>query len=104
MAFVPRPLFVGSLPEVAEVEPNNSFKERQQLTNPGVITGKLPKQNDVDVYSIPAQAGQTIVASIIANEFFGSPMDAVLQICTESGTVLAQDNDSHGLDPQATYT
>ena len=103
-ASVPRPLFVSQLPEVAEVEPNNSFKERQQLSNPAVITGKLQKQNDVDVFSIPAQAGQTIVASAIANELLGSPMDAVLQICTESGTVLTQDHDSHGLDPQLTYT
>lgn len=103
-ASVPRPLFVGQLPEVAEVEPNNSFKERQQLSAPANITGKLQKQNDVDVFTIPAQAGQTIVASAIANELLGSPMDAVLQICTESGTVLAQDHDSHGLDPQVTYT
>ncbi len=102
-ASVPRPLFVGSLPEVAEVEPNNSFKERQQLSSSAAITGKLQKQNDVDVFSIPAQAGQTLVASVIGNELLGSPMDAVLQICTESGTVVAQDNDSHGLDPQVTF-
>ena len=102
-ASVPRPLFVGSLPEVAEVEPNNSFKERQQLGSPAVVTGKLQKQNDVDVFTTPAQAGQTIVAAVIANEMLGSPMDAVLQICTENGTVLAQDNDSHGLDPQVTF-
>jgi hypothetical protein len=102
-ASVPRPLFVGQLPEVAEVEPNNSFKERQQLSAPANITGKLQKQNDVDVFTIPVQAGQTIVASAIANELLGSPMDAVLQICTESGTVLAQDHDAHGLDPQVTF-
>jgi hypothetical protein len=103
-ASVPRPLFIGSLAEVAEVEPNNSIKERQQLSTPAVISGKLQKQNDVDFFSIPAQAGQTIVASAIANELLGSPMDAVLQICTENGTVLAQDHDSHGLDPQVTFT
>jgi hypothetical protein len=99
----PWPFFVGSLPEVAEVEPNNNFKERQQLSSSAAITGKLQKQNDVDVFSISAQAGQTIVASLIANEMLGSPMDAVLQICSESGTVLVQNHDSHGLDPQATY-
>src|SRR5205085_4416683 len=99
----PRPFFVGSLPEIAEVEPNHSFKERQQLSGPAVVTGKLQKQNDVDFFSIPAQAGQTIVASVIGNELFGSPMDSVLQICTESGTVVAQNNDSHGLDPQVMY-
>lgn len=103
-ASVPRPLFVGSLPEVAEVEPNNAFKERQQLAAPANITGKLQRQNDVDVFSIPVQTGQTLVASVIANELLGSPMDAVLQICTESGTVVAQNNDGHGLDPMVTYT
>ena len=103
-ASVPRPLFVGSLPEVAEVEPNNAFKERQQLAAPGNITGKLQKQNDVDVFSLPAQAGQTLVASVIANELLGSPMDAVLQVCTENGTIVAQNNDGHGLDPMVTYT
>ena len=78
-ASVPRPLFVGSLPEVAEVEPNNSFKERQQLGSPAVITGKLQKQNDVDVFSIPAQAGQTLVASVIAALCVGG-MIAVLSL------------------------
>lgn len=99
----PRPFFVGSLPEAAEVEPNNSFKERQQLSALAVVSGKLQKQNDVDVFSIPVQAGQTLVASLIGNEIIGSPMDAVLQICTESGTVLAQEHDSRGLDPQVAY-
>lgn len=100
----PRPFFVGSLPEAAETEPNDSPKERQELNSPTVITGKLQKANDVDVFAIPVAAGQTLVASFIANEILGSPMDAVLQICTENGTVLAQEHDSRGLDPQLAFT
>lgn len=102
-ASAPRPFFVGSLPETAEVEPNNSSKEAQVLNTSTVITGKLQKANDVDVFTIPAQAGQTIVASVIANEMLGSPMDSVVQICSADGTVLAQDNDSRGLDPQIAF-
>jgi hypothetical protein len=38
-----------------------------------------------------------------ANRVLGSPMDAVLQVVSAAGFVLAQNNDDHGLDPQIVF-
>ena len=34
----------------------------------------------------------------------GSPMDAVLQVASHDGFVLAENNDTHGLDPRVVLT
>ncbi len=39
----------------------------------------------------------------MAEQWLGSPMDGVLQVVSERGFVLAQDNDHAGLDPQVTF-
>ncbi len=49
------------------------------------------------------RAGQTLVASVAAHGTLGSPMDAVLQICSSDGFVLRQNDDFHGLDPQLVF-
>src|SRR5204862_6902571 len=47
--------------------------------------------------------GQTLVASLEANRTLRSPMDSVLQVVSPDGIVVEQNNDYHGLDPQAAY-
>jgi hypothetical protein len=94
-----RPFLVGTLPEVREREPNDDPKSPQRLDGSCVINGKLEKAGDVDGFAIDCRQGQTLVAALEANATLGSPMDAVLQIVSPDGFVLAQDNDTHGLDP-----
>ena len=98
-ATAPRPIFVGTLPEVAEKEPNGEVGEAQPLESSSTLSGKLDKSNDVDGFRIHVTAGQTLVASLQGNQWLGSPMDAVLQVCDEQGFVMAQDDDERGLDP-----
>lgn len=95
----PRPIFVGSLPEVVEKEPNNEVEDSLALTASSSISGKLEKSNDVDGYRMHVDGGQTLVASLYGHRWIGSPMDAVLQVCDDQGFVLAQDDDERGLDP-----
>ena len=99
-----RPFVVGGLPEVNETEPNNDAKTAPPVALPAVVNGVLSKSGDVDCYAVKLAKGQTLVASLDANRTLAAPMDAVLQILSADGTVLAQNHDARGLDPEATHT
>lgn len=95
-----RPFLVGLVPEVAEVEPNNEPEQAQKIESlPATITGVLEKSQEVDIFAVQVKAGQTLVATMVANEQLASPMDGVLQILGENGAVIAANDDDHGFDP-----
>jgi hypothetical protein len=99
-----KPIVIGRHPEVSEVEPNNTIDTAQALEgNSFVVNGSLAERQDVDIFSIELEAGETLVASLLGNEVLGSPMDAVLQVCDERGFVLQQNDDERGLDPQLVF-
>jgi hypothetical protein len=107
----PKPLILGTLPEVVEVEPNDAPAQAQAMNGSVVVSGKLAKSGDHDAFAMELKAGQTLVASLMAHETLGSPMDAVLQICElrdrrgkPEAFVLAQNHDAIGLDPQLAFT
>jgi len=100
-----RPLIIGALPEVNEIEPNNEPAKPQRLDSATVtINGRFEKNGDVDVYAVPLKAGQTLVARLDGNQQLGSPLDGVLQIVSPAGFVLEHNDDDFGLDPQIVYT
>jgi len=100
-----RPFVVGTLPEIAEVEPNDHPAKPQVLTSSTVVVnGRLEKDADVDVFAVPLKQGQTLVASLDANRTLKSPMDAVLQVLSPDGYVAMENHDHAGLDPQAVFT
>lgn len=99
-----RPFIVGRRPEITETEANNDPSSAQQLdTSNLVISGKLAGGEDVDLFSLPLEAGQTLVLSATANEVLGSPMDMTIQVCDEQGFVLMQVDDERNLDPQLVF-
>ena len=101
---VPRAFIVGHTTETVEEESNDLPEQADEITDPAVtINGVLSKTGDVDIYRVQVPAGRTLVASMEANRQLGSPMDAVLQILNEQGTVVAQNDDDHALDPQIAY-
>lgn len=102
---IPRPFVVGLIPEVAEVEPNNRISSAQPITAATVcVNGILHAKNENDSYRLKLKAGQTLVASMEANRTIGSPMDAVLQLVSDTGSVLSQNDDDKGFDPQVVFT
>jgi hypothetical protein len=103
-ASLPRPLLVGSFPELVETEPNDAPGQAQTVGSQQFISGKLAKRGDVDVFAVTLEPGQTLIADLVANELLGSPMDAVLQLCDAAGNVLDQQHDTRGLDPRVVYT
>lgn len=103
-ATVPIPFVVGSVPEVLEKEPNNEASDATPVPAlPAVVNGVLSRGGEVDTFSLNLKKGQTLVASIVSRNLLGSPMDGVLQVVSENGFVLAQNDDYHGLDPQIVF-
>ncbi len=97
------PFLIGNLPEIVETEPNNAPRAAQALMESRVIINGLLKGADLDGFVIPLEAGQTLIASVDANGKLGSPIDALLQVCTPDGTVLAENHDDAGLDPRIVF-
>ena len=99
------PFLIDNLKEINEQEPNDDPRTAQMLADPNVIiNGVLAKAADVDCFAVRLNAGQTLVANVDANTRLGSPMDAILQVTTTDGIVLAENNDDVHLDPRLTFT
>jgi hypothetical protein len=99
-----RPFVVGTLPEVVEAEPNDDPMRPQVVPPPSAtVNGRLARAGDVDGFSVALQKGETLTADLEANRHLGSPMDAVLQVVSASGFVLAQNDDAVGRDPRIVF-
>ncbi|WP_202920315.1 PPC domain-containing protein [Urbifossiella limnaea] len=100
-----RPFVVGTLPEIVESEPNDETAQAKVIDAPGVVVnGRLAKAGDVDSFAVALKQGQTLVASVAANDTLKSPMDGVLQVVSPGGFVVDQNNDRRGMDSQLTFT
>ena len=99
-----KPFIVDDVPSQTEVEPNNLVKNGNTIDGlPRQIFGVLQKGGDVDAYRVQLKAGATLVATVDAQTWLRSPLDAVLQLTDERGNVVAENIDTHNLDPQVVY-
>jgi hypothetical protein len=98
------PFLVGSLPCINEQEPNNSTEKAQPVDSAGCAINGVLEKAEVDSFRVELKRGQTLVASLDANTALGSPMDAILQVASPDGFVLAENHDFNGLDPCLVYT
>jgi Bacterial pre-peptidase C-terminal domain len=98
------PFLIGSYNEIAEKEPNNTPSAAQALAETNVTINGLLEGADVDGFAVTLSAGQTLVATLDANGRLGSPMDAMMQIVSPDGIVLAENNDDVDLDPRIVFT
>ena len=98
------PIFVGSVPEINEEEPNAKPGEWKTIELPMVLNGQLKESGDVDIVGVKLAAGETISAMVVANNVLGSPMDGIVQIADSRGFVVAQNDDERNLDPQVSFT
>lgn len=99
-----RPFQIGVTQESIEKEPNNEPEKAQSVSEKSLImNGRLQSRGDVDVFSLTLKKGDTLIASLQANEITRSPMDGILQLLSADGFVLAQNDDYHGMDPQLVY-
>ncbi|RMF43012.1 MAG: hypothetical protein D6753_06225 [Planctomycetota bacterium] len=95
-------LRIARTPVVVESEPNSRPDESDAGAQPlpVAIVGRLSERSDVDTIAVDVPAAGTITVRAMANRVFASPVDLVLQICDRDGYVLAQNDDTRGLDPQ----
>lgn len=70
--------FVGQLPEVNEVEPNNDPAKAQALPAlPVLVNGQIDGSSDKDFFRFEAKAGQTLVFAVDARAILPYMADAV---------------------------
>jgi hypothetical protein len=88
---------------ISEKEPNNGYRQAQPLTLPATVDGAISAPQDVDVFRFEGKVGQKIVAEVFAQRH-GSPLDGVLTLVDERGSILASNDDAVGADPKLEYT
>jgi len=103
--------FVGSLPELNEVEPNNEFAKAQQIASLPVLINGQVLPTDRDLFRFAAKAGQVIVCAVEARKILPyisdtvpGWLDATLRLYNAQGKELAFVDDYHcGPDPVLIY-
>jgi hypothetical protein len=75
---------VGEWPENPEKEPNNLREQAQPLTFPTTVNGRSDSAEDVDIYKVTIQRGETMVFSVAAGSI-GSAMTPVIRLLDVMG-------------------
>lgn len=88
-----RTVFIGALPVVEEVEPNNDFAAPQKVAINSTIAGVV-KSEDVDYYAVDLKAGDRIVAEIEAMRLGRAMFDPSIAILDSRRFDLAACDDS----------
>jgi hypothetical protein len=85
---------------IDEKEPNNGFREAQELPAGKLARGSIQGDKDVDVFAFTAQAGQALKITVTS----GGPllMDAQLDCYDLHGQFLAASDDDQSRDPVVT--
>ena len=68
-----------------------------------MVNGRLDRRGDVDTFAVRLDQGQTLVAEIEAQRVLASPLDAVVEIVSSTGFVLARNDDDQGIDPRILF-
>jgi hypothetical protein len=88
----PRNVLVVDTPVLSENEPNDPASQAMKLKGDATVNGRIDQPGDVDVYSIIAGKGETIIARVQARTL-GSPLDSLLWITDAAGKELARNDD-----------
>lgn len=83
-----------------EKEPNNGFRQAQELEIPQIIEGRIGHPQDVDVFRFQGKQGEKLVFEVQAARF-GSTLDGMLILSEANGTTLAScDDTAESADPR----
>lgn len=89
----PKLLSFSALPQVLEVEPNDTKEKAQRVEPPCAISGQFTK-NDVDYYTFKAKKGEKYSIAAYAQRI-GSPADPDMEMLNEKGEPGANAQDSN---------
>ncbi len=93
-----RAFLVGDLPELIEKESNSLPGRAESVQLPVTINGQIDGERDLDYYHFAAEAGQVVVADVMAARL-GSPLETVLEFRDAAGKRLAVQEARVGSDP-----
>jgi hypothetical protein len=99
----PLNITVGAVPEVSEVEPNNSVERAQMVSVPSALAGTIQSSTEIDHFKFKAKKGEQLVLEVMAQRT-GSPLDSSLALLDANGKELARDEDSRGFDSLIEFT
>lgn len=92
----PRDFATDDLPEVKEIEPNNTAAQATVVSIPCVVNGRIDAPGDVDWIAFDMKAGQQLVLDVWARRL-DSPLDSVLTLFNAKSAELAENDDT--VDP-----
>ncbi len=99
----PLNLTVGAVPEVAEVEPNDSIEKAQLITVSSAVAGVIEGSTQNDTFRIKARKNEQLSLEVVAQRS-GSPLDSSLFLFDALGRELARSEDARGFDSLIEYT
>ena len=97
-----RPFVVGCYPEVIEDEVDGRAIP-QSVTLPVTVNGRIFPREDVDIWTLQLEAGETVTCVVHAARL-GSPLDARLEVRDPEGRRIAEDSGTFGVDPLVRFT
>ncbi len=103
----PVPFLVSALPQVLEVEPNDTPQTAQRVTIPCGINGRIGKPRDLDHFVFKGTKGKAVRLEVHARRFgtlLTSQLDSMLEVLDGKGTVLAGNDDANGKDSALVFT
>lgn len=78
---------------IMEKEPNDTFQQAQSISLPGLVLGRIEKNQDVDVFKLECVKGDKISIDVMAARL-GSALDSLLLLHTSEGQLLESNDDS----------
>jgi hypothetical protein len=92
----PIAFFVSPLPQLIELEPNDTPAQAQSLVIPCGVSGRMDKPRDIDYFRFHAEKGKAIRFEVRARRF-GTPLqsrlDSVIEVLSSKGQPLAANDD-----------
>jgi hypothetical protein len=85
---------------IDEHEPNDGFREAQELQLGQAVRGSIQSDRDVDVFALPARAGQRLKVAVTSGGHL--LMDAAIHCYDYRGQFLAGADDQQTRDPALT--
>jgi len=83
----------GELPVIVDHEPNDGFRQAQQISFPQVIDGQIHADGNVDVFTFEIEKSATVTVELLARSL-GSGLDGILSLYDANGTMIANNDDS----------
>lgn len=94
---------VSDIPEITEMDNDNSLETAQAVSLPVGISGRIGAGNETDYFRFKARKGERLIFDVDANRS-GSQLDSWLALLDATGKELARNDDANGFDSLIDFT